>query len=772
MFRFLILIFLFIHVLSYSQNLPSSYYFSENNNQLLRGGFDLDDGLYSEFSIDTIFLYFDQVNYWDELHENFCDKINISATMIYKNQVFNEVGVRFKGQTSYANTNGDNGGGPGGGGPGGGGPGGGNSVDTDKKSFNIELDWVNNQDIDGYETLNLNNCYQDPSFLREFIFEKIARNYIPAVKVNFVQLMINDENWGIYPNVQQLDKKHASEWFFDDECTRWRAEDPNGSAPGCGEPGQGGGGPGQGGPNFGAGTSSLNYLGDDTLNYVDHYTLKKTYKDDPWIDLVNAAQVVDQVDLLLNDSSYFFLNQYLDLDATLWHLANEIICSDDDSYIHKGGMDYYIYYDTFNGRLLPIEYDGNSVFGNQNTNWSPFYHEDDPNFVLLNKLLSIPELRERYLAHFRVILNNSFNVENINSLIDQYVTMVDPYVLNDPQKIYTYNEFIASGNQLKEYFLDRSSFLLSNDEISISGIDIVNVEYYVGNTLFEQPSSSDEVLISVEIDSDNPIDVQLYYGTGLTGRFERVSMNYSFATDSYTYSISPQNSGEYVRFYVETIASNGSRTYSPEGAEHNIYIYEVKMDDLSYLDSDIVINELMAANDFTVADEFGEFDDWIEIYNKGSEAVNLEGLHLSDDILVLDKYTFPDIILEPDSYRIIWADDDEEEQSDAHATFKLSASGEQVYLSDSDGNILDQVVFGEQQVDMGYARSPNGTGEFIIQHPTFFLNNNLSSFEIEWESNDRKLIKTVDLLGRQSRHRGFLIEVFDDGTFFKKHIIQ
>ena len=769
MFRFFFLTFLFIHFLSYSQDLPDFYYFSDNNLELLRGGVDLDNELYSESDIDTIFLYFDQENYWDELHENFCDKINLSATMIYKNQTFNEVGVRFKGQTSYANTNGENGGGPGGGGPGGGGPGG-NSVDTDKKSFNIELDWMYNQDIDGYETLNLNNCYQDPSFLKEFIFEKISRNYIPAVKVNFIQLMINNQNWGLYPNVQQLDKKHASEWFFDDECTRWRAEDPNGSAPGCGEPGQGGG-PGQGGPNFGAGTSSLNFLGVDTLNYIDHYTLKKTYKDDPWIDLVNAAQVVDQVGEIETDSIYNILNQYLDLDATLWHLANEIICSDDDSYIHKGGMDYYIYYDAYNGRILPIEYDGNSVFGNQNTNWSPFYHEDDPDFVLLNKLLSIPELRERYLAHFRVILNNSFNTENINFLIDQYAAMIGPYVLDDPQKIYTYDDFLNSVNQLKDYFVDRSSYLLSNDEVSSSGVDIVNVEYYVGNALFELPSSSEEVLISVEVDSNSPVDVQLYYGNGLTGHFEKVLMYYSFATNRYSYSIPPQNSGEYVRFYIETIDENGSRTYSPEGAEHNIYIYQVKMDDVSYLNSDIVINELMAANDFTVADEFGEFDDWIEVYNKGTEVINLEGLHLSDDILILDKYTFPNIVLEPDSYRIIWADDDEEDQGDAHATFKLSASGEQVYLSDSDGNILDEVIFGEQQVDMGYARSPNGIGDFIIQQPTFFLNNDFSSSFIEFGNSDKKLIKTVDLLGRKGGNRGFLIDVFDDGSFVKKYII-
>ena len=360
----------------------------------------------------------------------------------------------------------------------------------------------------------------------------------------------------------------------------------------------------------------------------------------------------------------------------------------------------------------------------------------------------------------------------MNSLIDEYADMIDSYVFDDPQKIYTYNEFLDEVSQLKEYFADRSDYLWSNNEVSNLGVDILNVEYYVGNIPFAQPNSSDEVLVSVEIDSDEPIDLMLYYGVGLTGRFERVLMDYSFATGQYTYSVSPQNSGEYIRFYIEAITEDGSRTYSPDGAEHNVYIYQIKMDEVVYVDSDIVINEIMAANDFTASDEMGEFDDWIEIYNKGNESINLAGLHLSDDFLELDKYTFPSVTLDPDSYRIIWADDDEEDQSNMHATFKLSASGEQLYLSDADGNILDAVVFGEQQVDMGYARSPNGTGDFVIQHPTFFFNNDFSSSAIESFTLDKELIKTVDVLGREGVSDGLLIDIFNNGTVVKKYIIK
>ena len=583
--------------------------------------------------------------------------------------------------------------------------------------------------------------------------------------------MINDESWGLYPNIQQLDKKHASEWFLDEECTRWRAEDPNGSAPGCGEPGGPGGGPGGDGPNFGAGTSSLNYLGLDTIDYLDHYTLKKAYKENPWNDLVIACQAIDESDTFFNP--YLALNETLDVDATLWHLANEIIFSDDDSYIHKGGMDYYVYYDSYNERILPIEYDGNSVFKNQNDDWSPFYHEDDTDFALLNKLLNIPELRERYLAHFRTILNNSFDSDYINDLIDTYSDFIDQYVYDDPQKIYTYNQFLNEVNALKNFFSNRASYLWSNSEVSENGIEILNIEYSVGNNSFAQPTSSDEVLISVTVDEtqDFPDEVNLYYGTGLVGLFAQVPMVYGFSSGVYTYTISPQNTGEYVRFYVETVNANGSRVYEPEGAEHDVYIYQVKMENIIL--GDLVINEIMASNDSVVMDEFDEFDDWVEIYNNGSETVDLEGFHLSDDISNLGKYTFSSITISPNNYLIIWADDDEEDQGDNHATFKLSASGEELYLSDSDFNILDGFTFGEQEVDMGYARVPNGTGDFIIQSPTFSSNNNQVTSQIESHKTERSLVKIVDVLGREVNDifNTPLFYIYDNGQIEKKVII-
>jgi len=133
---------------------------------------------------------------------------------------------------------------------------------------------------------------------------------------------------------------------------------------------------------------------------------------------------------------------------------------------------------------------------------------------------------------------------------------------------------------------------------------------------------------------------------------------------------------------------------------------------------DVVINEFLASNSTVVADNFGEFDDWIELYNISDNDVDLSGWYLSDDITNPDKWSFPDLTITSGGYLVIWADDDEEQGND-HAGFKLSVSGESIILSDSNLNQIDQIVYGSQTTDISLGQFPNGSGDFIQMYPTF-----------------------------------------------------
>ncbi len=142
---------------------------------------------------------------------------------------------------------------------------------------------------------------------------------------------------------------------------------------------------------------------------------------------------------------------------------------------------------------------------------------------------------------------------------------------------------------------------------------------------------------------------------------------------------------------------------------------------------DVVINEFLASNINTVADQDGMFDDWIELYNNGTNSVDLSGYFLTDDPSNLSKWAFPEgTIIEADAYLIIWADEDEE-QTGLHANFRLFGEGESVLLVDpSDNSVIDAVDFPAQTSDISYGRYPNGTGEFTVMNPTFNASNSMS----------------------------------------------
>ncbi len=119
-------------------------------------------------------------------------------------------------------------------------------------------------------------------------------------------------------------------------------------------------------------------------------------------------------------------------------------------------------------------------------------------------------------------------------------------------------------------------------------------------------------------------------------------------------------------------------------------------------ENEIILNEMMAGNYTTVSDESDEFDDWIEVTNRGDEAINLLEYHLTDDMAFPWKYTFPDTLLQPDEYIVIWADKDVE-QGELHAEFKLDKDGEEVYLL-HENVIVDMITFPDIDDDISWGR--------------------------------------------------------------------
>ena len=144
----------------------------------LPGTFFAQTNFFATDTIQVIEITFTQPN-WDYQLDTMkagtdgyllASQVNINGT------IFDSVGIRYKGNSSYDST-------------------------RFKNPFHIKLDFVHGSaDYRGNSDVKLSNCYQDPSWVREVLAYKILRNYMAAPQCNFARVIINGTYYGIYSN--------------------------------------------------------------------------------------------------------------------------------------------------------------------------------------------------------------------------------------------------------------------------------------------------------------------------------------------------------------------------------------------------------------------------------------------------------------------------------------------------------------------------------------------------------------------------------------------
>lgn len=135
--------------------------------------------------------------------------------------------------------------------------------------------------------------------------------------------------------------------------------------------------------------------------------------------------------------------------------------------------------------------------------------------------------------------------------------------------------------------------------------------------------------------------------------------------------------------------------------------------------SRLIINEISPSRGAGIRDEYGEEEDWVEIYNPGNAAVNLNGFFITDDFTNPRKFQLladaGELVIEPRGYLVLWADE-HEHQGPTHLGFKLSADGEDLglyQLLGGDWIVHDETKFGFVSGDYTFARIPDGSGPLV-----------------------------------------------------------
>ena len=171
--------------------------------------------------------------------------------------------------------------------------------------------------------------------------------------------------------------------------------------------------------------------------------------------------------------------------------------------------------------------------------------------------------------------------------------------------------------------------------------------------------------------------------------------------------------------WQETGETNDTITWNPDGDANYTAIFEAD-DDFQ----DILINEVMPSNSDYSEDNFGDNDDWLELFNPNDYAVNLSGSILKRDN---NEWTIPNgFVIPANGYMLFWHDN-ETYQGDNHVSFKLSNIIDTVFLYSPQGTEMDQLKYPVTPSDNSYGRYPNGSETFSsFTYPTPVASNDLS----------------------------------------------
>jgi hypothetical protein len=369
--------------------------------------------LYDAATLRTFFIDFENADWEAEMVAFNNTDVDVPATVTVDGRVYRDVGVHFRGNSSFAVGNGY------------------------KRSLNLSFDFAHDdQAIGGYRTLNFLNANTDPTLMRTVLSMHIARQYIAAPKANFVRVVINGENWGVYANAQQFNKEFLKENFGTTKGTRWKI------------------------PQGGRGSGGFTYQGDDASRYNTTFQIKTKDDAKAWEALIDLTKTLDTTPA---ESLEAALASRLDIDACLRFIALDNVLVSADAFFQRGS-DYSLYRHP-DGRFHLVFHDANEMLS-MRVDVSPLVSQNDTTKPIISKLLAVPALRAKYLGYVREIAEKSLDWNAIGPVISQYRDLIANDVARDTRKLFSTEEFNRltaddpAYGTLRSFFEGRRAFLL------------------------------------------------------------------------------------------------------------------------------------------------------------------------------------------------------------------------------------------------------------------------------------------------------------------------
>lgn len=145
-------------------------------------------------------------NTWQELLDNATKEEYYSANVTINDETFYNVGLRTKGNSSLSNVARDE--------------------NNDRYSLKVKFDkYVDGQTYHGIEKLALNNNYQDPTYMKEYLsYEIFSSLGVPTPEYSYASISINGEPWGLYLAIEDVDERYIEKYYGTVEGNIYKSE--------------------------------------------------------------------------------------------------------------------------------------------------------------------------------------------------------------------------------------------------------------------------------------------------------------------------------------------------------------------------------------------------------------------------------------------------------------------------------------------------------------------------------------------------------------------
>lgn len=534
------------------------------------------------------------------------------------------------------------------------------SLNAIKKSFKIAFDAFDGSERwQSLKKLNLLAQHNDPSMLRSKICFDMYRHFgIPCARSSYTKLYINDEYFGLYLNVEQIDDEFAK-LFFDNEG--------DGNLFKCTYP------------------ADLAYISNNPEAYkfanwgTRHYDLKTNSWKDDYRDLANFIDVLNNSstnDMPCQLPKVFNLENYLKITAI------DILTGNWDNHTYNKN-NFYLYHHQQTDQFNYIPYDLDNTFGIDwiNVDWSERnIYEWSPGGdtrPVYTRLMDNPEYRDRFSYHMDKTLTEYFNVEHITEVASYWQALIQQAIYDDPNYPldygYTPTDF---DNAITDAWGNHVDFGIIPYVIARRSSALAQLE------TFEEQEAFVFWMAAKRIPGQVLIEAQLS-GSAANG----TSIRYSTDGINFTETDLTDNAGPFqiagdgiYSFYDPTWPTTGDRFYFQiKFADNTLYPCEPAFFYTTTNNTGLFINEAMAVNQSTIFDEEMVYEDWLELYNNTNATIQLDGYFVSDDSTNWNKFPLPSYNLQSHAFALTWLDDDAEDGM-WHSTFKLGQS-ENLFLT-------------------------------------------------------------------------------------------